>query len=249
MAAKRRRPDSRIIALGDDKLLERLRRAAEAAGVKTVEELADLVVDSGVAARPPADPFTDRFTLEDLGARLWRVATQTPRTRRQQWFRELAPAQRIAVVTVLRQRGYAALVISNELGISETDVESIYAENTTRLGAQVLGVRLDTLVGRMVQVAQAAQQMATEKGDSSAVWRIEKELVAMMQDLGVVDRATRKVEVVDRAEEAKAHALDRLVKIAEMRAVRQAELRQIQDTHVEDLPEEIEAEFEEIKRS
>lgn len=104
----KRKTDLRILGLGDDKLLARLQDAAKAAGVDTVEQLADLVVDSGVAARPPVDPFTERFTLEELGQRLWTVASSYPQPARRAWFQGLTKVQRAAVVTILRSRNYTA---------------------------------------------------------------------------------------------------------------------------------------------
>lgn len=243
----KKKVDLRILGLGDSELQERLHAAALAAGVQTLEELADLVIDSGVAARPPVDPLTERFTLEDLGLRLWTVATTTPRGRRRDWFDRLIPLQQKAVVTVLRARGYSPLAISNDFGIDPIEIEKIYAEHTTKLGAQVLAVRLDTLAGQIAEAKARAQQMAMEKDDHSTFWRIEKEFVGVMMDLGVVDRAAHRVEVVNKAEEAKAAALGRLVSLAEKRAARRAEIAMAQSQEVEKLPDAVEAEYEELK--
>lgn len=227
--------------------MERLRQAAEAAGLETVEQLVDLVADSGLAAAPPDDPLTERFTLEDLGLRLWTVASTETRDNRGVWFQKLTPVQQVAVVTVLRARGYSALAISNDFKISEVEVEKIYAQHTTKLGAQVLAVRLDTLAGQIAQAKQRAQQMAMEKKDPSAYWRIEEQFVGVMQSLGVIERAAHRVEVVNKAEEAKAAALQRVLDLAEKRAVRNAELRMLDAENVQALPDAVEAEYEELK--
>lgn len=245
----KRKTDLRILGLGDDKLLARLQDAAKAAGVDTVEQLADLVVDSGISARPPVDPYTERFTLEELGQRLWAVATTYPQPARRAWYEGLTPAQQASVVTVLRSRQYTAFAISNDFGLTEVQVEKIYAEHVTKLGEHVLGVRLDTMVGQITQAKQRAQQMAMEKGDAAAIWRIEKEFTSVLQDLGVVERAARKVELVDKAEEAKAAALQRMVALAEKQAARRAEIARAERERTEPqaLPEAVEAEYEVLK--
>lgn len=247
--ARRKKHDARVLGLGDPELMARLKTAAEAAGVETVEQLVDLVVDSGVSARPPVDHLTERFTLEDLGSRLWTVAATEPRTRRREWYAGLAPAQQVALVTTLRHRGLSSHAIGNDLGIEDTKVEKIYAEHATKMGSQVLGIRLDTLVGQMFAAKQRAQEISVAKGDSSAYWRIEKDYVGLLQDLGVVSRAIHRVEVVNKAEEVKAAQMKRLVDIAEKRATRKVELLTVEVEKVDPLPEAIEADYEELKTS
>lgn len=244
-----KKPDLRVLGLGDASLLERLGKAAKAAGVETVEQLVDLVVDSGVSARPPVDPYTERFTLEELGERLWIAATTTQRTRRREWFRGLVPVQRAAIVTTLRHRGYASHAISNDFGIPELEVEEIYAEHTTKLGSQVLGVRLDTLAGQLAQAKQRAQQLASERGDAGSFWRIEKEFIGVLQDLGVIERAAHRVEVVKVAEGKKQAALDRINTLAEKRAARLEEIKRAEFEIVEPeaLPEDVAAHYEELR--
>jgi hypothetical protein len=193
------------------------------------------------------DPLTERFTLEDLGDRLAMVAQTESPPLRQAWFTNLVPVQRNAVVTALRHRGYSALSISNDFGLPELQVEKIYAEHVTQLGAQVLAVRLDTLVGQISAAKQRAQEMAIKKGDAGTFWRVEKEHTGLLQDLGVLERAAHKVEVVNKAEESKAAAFTRLVSLAEMKARRNVELKKIEATVVESLPADVEAGYAELK--
>lgn len=237
------------LGLGDPQVMKRLEDAARAAGLGSVEELVDLIVDSGVSARPPVDPLTERMTLQDLGERLWVVATATQRDARREWFERLAPVQQTAIVTVLRTRGYSAIAISNDFGIEQLEVERIYAEHTTKLGAQVLGVRLDTLAGQISEAKQRAQQIAAEKGDGAALWRIEKEFVGVMQDLGVLERAAHKVEVVGRASEAKAAALQQITELAEKRARRRIEIQKVDKEVIDAAPESLEESYEALKES
>lgn len=239
--------DLRILGLGDDRLMERLKKAAAAAGVATVEQLVDLVVDSGVSARPPVDGLTERFTLENLGLRMWSVAVTKPRGLRAEWFEKLVPAQKTAIITTLRHRGYSALSISNDLGVPETEIEKTYAQNRTELGAQVLGVRLDTLVGQIWAAKARAQEGSAGKGDWATYWRIEDSSTKLLQELGVLSRAAHRVELTVKAADAKAAAVGRLSVIAEKRAVRRLELQTLDAEVVEELPASVVAEFQELK--
>jgi len=252
MATKRKRRKKaslQKLGLGDEKLMERLLRAAQTIGLNSVEELADLVVDSGVSARPPVDNLSERMSLEDLGARLHVVGASKPRDQRAEWFGQLVPVQQTAVVTTLRHRGYSALSISNDFGITEMDINRTWAENRTALGSQVLGVRLDTLVGSIWAVKERAQEGAMKKGDWATFWRVEKDATGVLQDLGVVARAAHRVEVVNQAEGVKAAALDRLVALAEKKAARREELKKVEASVVDELPEEIEASFQGLKET
>ncbi len=239
--------DLRVLGLGDDKLMGRLEKAAAAAGVATVEQLVDLVVDSGVSARPPVDGLTQRFTLEDLGLRMWSVAVTKPRGLRAEWFAKLTPTQKTAIVTTLRHRGYSPLSISNDLGVTEMEVAKTYAKNRTELGAQVLGVRLDTLVGQIWAAKERAQEMAMKKDDAATFWRIEDSSTKLLQELGVVSRAAHRVELTVKAADAKAAAVGRLSAIADKRAVRRLELQTLDAEVVEELPASVEAGFKELK--
>ncbi|GBE23838.1 hypothetical protein BMS3Bbin02_00103 [bacterium BMS3Bbin02] len=239
--------DLRLLGLGDDKLMERLEKAAAAAGVNTVEQLVDLVVDSGVSARPPVDGLTQRFTLEELGLRMWTVAVSKPRGERAEWFSKLVPAQQTAIITTLRHRGYSPLSISNDLGVTEMKVAQVYAKNRTELGSQVLGVRLDTLVGQIWAAKERAQEMAMKKNDAATFWRIEDSSTKLLQELGVVKRAAHKVELTVKAEDAKAAAVERMASIAEKRAVRRLELKTLEGDMIESLPDSVEAGFQEMK--
>lgn len=242
-----KKADLRVLGLGDDKLMERLQEAAKAAGVKTVEQLVDLVVDSGISARPPKDGLTERFTLEDLGLRLWTVALSKTPSARAEWFAGLVPSQKAAVVSTLRHRGYSALTISNSFKITEMAIEKIWAENRTSLGAQVLGVRLDTLVGGMTAAKQRAQEGAAEKKDWATFWRVEDAWMNRLQDLGIVQRAAHRVEVVDKAADVKAAALSRLVSLAEKKAIRSEELKRVDAEVIEELPADVEKGYQELK--
>lgn len=239
--------DPRILALGDPEVHARLQRAAEAAGLQSVSELADVLADSGFGGSPPDDVLTERMTLQDLGERLHAVAANTERTERKTWFARLVETQKHALITTLRATGYSPLAISNDLGVDQLEVEKIYAKHATKLGAQVLGIRLDTLAGQLAMAKHRAQELA--KDEPSTYWRIEKDYVSILQDLGVIERAAHRVEIVHQAEDKKKAALERLTKIARQQAVRMEEIKRADFEMVEPeaLPQDVEAEYEELR--
>jgi len=171
-----------------------IERAATAAGL-SVEGLTNLIVDSGAIALPPSDGITERYTLEDLGLRLWGMMQEQRPSQRIEWFNNMVPAQQTAVIVVLRNRGYSTDTVAREFGLSVAEVQRTWNKHADDLGAQVVGLRLNTIAGQMQMASERAQQLAIENDDAATYWRIEKERIAMLQSLGIVDRAIHKVEV------------------------------------------------------
>lgn len=168
--------------------------AAEAVGL-SVQELADLLVDNGLTALPPKDGVTRKYTLEDLGTRLWGTLQEQPRSKRAEWFAGLSDPQKAAIIVKLRATGFSTLAISNDFEIGERKVRETYNAYSDQLGAQVSGIRLDTLVGQMQTVYERVTELAAEQGNYSAMWKFQKELVGVLQSVGVVERAIHRVEV------------------------------------------------------
>jgi hypothetical protein len=222
-------------ALVDPKAGERLAAAAKAAGVATVADLVDLVVDSGALALPPADGVSEVYTLENLGAQMHAQMPAAP-ARRHEWFEGLVDAQRIALVTLLRARGYSSMVISRDFGIHELEVNKIFARYADDLGAQVVNVRLNTLVGNMQLVSERAAEGAMQKDDWATYWRIQKELIAMLQSLGIVKQAIRKVEVAHKFEDQQKAEVDALLELERKQRERREEIKQAQVISMDAVP-------------
>lgn len=207
----------------------------------SVEDLANLVVDAGITALPPSDGVTGRYTLKDLGTRLWGSMQQEPRHMRAKWFHGLAPTQQTAVVVTLRDRGFATQVIAEEFKIPLMDVQRTWNKHADDLGAQVVGLRLNTIAGNLQIMAERAQHGAMERGDHSALWRIQKELTKMLQDIGIVDRAIHKVEVTHKFDEQKKAEIDSLVALEEKKRLSQERIKSVEATVVEgdEIPAEL----------
>ena len=227
--------------VADPKALERVGKAAAAAGL-SVEELANLIVDAGITALPPSDGITTRYTLKELGTRLWGTMQEEPRAMRAKWFGGLAPHQQAAVIVVLRDKGFATSVVANEFKIPQMQVIRTWNKHADDLGAQVVGTRLNTIAGNLQIMAERAQHGAMEKGDHATMWRIQKELTKVLQDLGIVDRAVHRVEVAHTFDAQKKVELEGLLELERKQARRAEEVKLIEAEVTDDIPEEVDDE-------
>lgn len=230
-------------AIANSAAMATAQRAAEAVGM-SVEELCDLLVDNGITAIPPENKagVTQRYTLEDLGKRLRSELAGVGKTKRAEWFAGLSEPQKVAIIVNLRTAGYAPITIVNDLQCSESYVRKTYSEYATELGAQVVGIRLDTMVGQMQLACERAMEMASEAGDHSALWRIQKELVATLQTIGIVERAAHRVEVSHHLNDESREEIKQLVLLEEKKKQRSTEVLEFekkQEGQIESVPDEI----------
>lgn len=221
-------------ALVDPKVKLRLQAAAEAAGVDSIVELTDLVIDSGAAGIPP-DGVSESYSAEELGVQM-RLAVPPTAADRPAWFRSLVDTQQVSLVSLLRQRGYSSGVIAEDFGIDPIQVNKIYSKYADDLGAQVVNVRLNTLVGSLQLAGERASEGAMHKEDWSTYWRIQKEMIALLQSLGIVKSAIRKVEVAHTFDDQKSSELDALLDLERKQQARREELKRIEVTVVDPVP-------------
>lgn len=229
------RPRGKRTALVDPKAKSRLAAAAEAAGFESIEELVDLVVDSGALSTLP-DGVSEVYSLEDLGVQLRAQMSAVAPADRAAWFDELVETQKISLVTLLRARGYSSTVIARDFGINEIEVNKLYARYADDLGAQVVNVRLNTLVGNMQLAAERAQEGAMQKDDWATYWRIAKELIGLLQSLGIVKQAIRKVEVAHKFEDQQKAEVDALLELERMKRDRLEELEESKKDVEDEVP-------------
>lgn len=211
----------------DPKARELVTKAAQAAGLD-LSQLIDLIVDSGLlAVPPPPSQITESMSLGELGRLLHNHAAQVDASDRVKWFADLMPKQRIALVVALRHDGFAAQTICQDFGLSLSDVTRTYTEYADRLGEQVISVRLSSIAGMIELAAQRAQQGSVEKGDWGTYWRIEKDKLGMLQDLGIVRRAISQVEVTHKLDDAQAAEIKRMVDLQRKIETRKEEIKMI----------------------
>lgn len=194
----------------------------------TLQQLSDAVAESGLLALPPSDGITQRYTLEDLGLKFWGEMQAVPRNRRKEWFQTLVPTQQIALVVVLRDRGKSTQTLANELGVHPLEISRVWNKHADELGAQVVGLRLDTIAGQIQLESERAQEVAMDKGDASTYWRIAKDRVSVYQGLGIVDRAIHKVEHTHKFDEQQKQEIEALLDLRQKKERRLEEIKQIE---------------------
>lgn len=214
-------------------------QAAAAAAGLTVEQLAELMVDGGFTALPPTDELTQRYTLEDLGKRLWSEAQTMLRTKRGEWFHGLLPVQQKALIVMLRDRGFSSFAIANDFQLDPMDVTRTWNKHADELGSQVVGLRLNTIAGQMQLVAERAMEIEMEKGNGRAVWSIEKDRIAILQSLGIVEQAVHKSEVTHKLDDAARAEIQALVDLEQKKLAQRESIRVIEAEIFDAPPDEL----------
>lgn len=222
-----------------------LERAAEAAGL-SVQELADLVFEAGVVPPKAPDGVIERYTLEDLGKRLWGSMQAVPRTNRAAWFAELVPMQKTSMIVVLRDHGFRTETIARDLGILPEDVMRTWNAYSGQLGAQVVGIRLDTIAGQLQLASEHAQQIAMQNGDAGVYWKIEKEKIELLQSLGIVDKAIQRVEHTHKIDDAQKAEIERIFELRDKQKQRRIEIAAVEQIEAkgDEIPVEVKADYD-----
>jgi hypothetical protein len=223
-------------ALGDPEAKAKVASAAEAIGL-TTEALVNLVADSGLLAMEPDDFITKTYTLRDLGYKLFVELSTVPEDGRAKWFKELAPQQQKAIVVTLRDRGFSSHNIGRSFNMKTVEINRWWNEYADDMGAQVVGTRLATIAGNLQLVAQRTQEMASDKANFAAMWRIQKEFTQLLQSMGIVDRAIHKVEHTLKVGDQQAE-IDAMVDLEMKKKVRHEEMKRIEVEVIDDLPED-----------
>lgn len=220
----------------------KLEEAAKAVGLSP-HDLADLVFESGLAPQG-SDGITETFTLEELGKRMlgeMQLAESKPN-----WFASLVPTQQRALICVLRSKGFTTETIARDLDVNPREVLRTWNAYHDELGAQVVGVRLETIAGQLQYAAEKATEMAMAKNDPRTVWAVAKELTGVLQDIGIVDRAIKRVEVTHKMDDEQKAELERLAELRNKQKVRLEEIKSIESAteQTDPLPPEVEEELD-----
>lgn len=233
-------------ALASPELLAKLNAAAEAAGC-SLQELADLVFEAGIAPPKGGDGITQVYTLEDLGKRLFGVMQAMPKSKRAEWFAQLVPAQKTSVIVVLRDQGFRTEVIARDLQISPLDVVRTWNAYSSELGSQVVGIRLDTIAGQIQLAAERSQEMAVVERDYKSYWAIERDKVKLLQAIGIVDSAIRRVEVTHKLSDEQKAELDALADLQQKKEKRRIEIAELgtSQENGDALPDDITEDYDE----
>lgn len=220
----------------NEEALDTVRQAAASVGLDP-ERLVNLIVDSGLTAMPPPDPITERYTMEDLGKRLWASMQTMDRPARAEWFAKLTKPQQASIIVVLRSRGYRSEIIAHEFGIPVRRVVIAYNRYADKIGGQVVGLRLNTIAGTMQLVSERAQQMAMEADDYKSYWSIERDKVKQLQSLGIVDQAASRIEHTHRFDDRQKAEIEAMLDLERKKKTRGEELKQVEATVLDAVPE------------
>lgn len=236
-ARKKAKPRLKMAGpLAQSPALETLTKAAEAVGLD-LEQLSNLVVDSGVMATPP-DGLTEVLSLAELGMRMSSKMGQLPATERPEWFRKLSPVQRAAAVVSLRTNGCSTQALAQEFEVPAIEIQQVYNDHIDKIGQNTTNVRLTMIVGQMTVIAERAQQGSMAKNDWSTYWRIQKDLLAALQSLGIVDKAIHRVEVMHSLTDRTKENIERLASLRMKQETRRKEIAVVSTETMDAVPEQ-----------
>lgn len=219
----------------DGGIKDQLSRAASAIGL-SLEEMINLVVDSGMVALPPSDAITHTFTMEDLGKRMWNLLNQQPTSKKAEWFASLAPAQQKSLLVTLRHNNVSAFKLSEELDLHIMDINRVWNEYADDIGAQVVGTRLTTIAGHLQLVAERCMEGLAKDEAHLSVWKIQKELTGLLQNIGIVDRAAQRVEHSHVLKDERQAEIQKMIELEKKKQVRTEEIKRIDVTVLDAVP-------------
>jgi len=207
-------------ALAEPEAGATLQAAAAAVGL-TPQRLAELAL---VSFPPIASVgMTQEVELRDVGESLYRrLSDKKLIEERCALFDGLTTEQKTILVLWLCEQGFAPSSIA-QLGWEETRIRRLWMQRSEDLGKQVQGVSLQVLVGAIQSRYEQVTEMAKKKGDYRAMMLFEKDRVALLQSLGVVEQAVRRhsIEVTHKVEDAMQNELDRILELREKAKVRE----------------------------
>jgi hypothetical protein len=217
-----------------DEILEpskkRLQKAADAAGL-SLQELVDLAASSGFGSDAAQAPgLADRLSVKQLGHGLFvQLHNNKLPEDRAKFVRGLTPTQQEALVVHLRTEGRSTQTISSDLGLPHKFINQAFQKHADDTGRNLVSIRLSTILGATQLAAEKAAELALAKDDPSTFWRIHKDLVAILQSVGIVDKAAQKVDhevSVKLGEDEKKAILDRMLEMREKQRLRVEEIKQ-----------------------
>lgn len=238
MGKRRDQPATAASALVDPAARQKLELAAEAAGL-TLAQLVDLVHDSGAMSVPPdsSDGITTTLTLGELGKRMWAELQQVLLPERAAWFAELLEPQQIAMIVTLCDEGFRPEIISRELGISSVRVREVRDQYADRIGAQVTQIRLSTIAGHVQLAAERAMEGLKAAGDWKGYFAVQRDVVKVLQSLGIVDQAIHRVEVTHKIEDNRQAEIDAILEIERKKQKRRIEIETASGATIDAVPQ------------
>ena len=206
-----------------------------------VQGLLDMAAESGIAALPPPDDLTEVLTFEDLGADLaGHLPAVENDVERAKFFARLTPTQQDALLARLAAgEGKHPAKLAVAFNVPFPRLRKAIRRATDKRGDLVIGARLNTVVGGLVEAAEQAMEALAAQGDWKAYFDIRMKLTSKLQDLGVVDRAVQKIAVTHEhgiKDEQKVE-IERLVELERKQQARREEIKQASAQVIDVIPE------------
>lgn len=201
--------------------MELLQQAAASSGMDP-KALAQLAIDAYGAELTKTG---ESVTRQDLGKALWRELQAVAKENRSKWYNKLATEQQISLIVALRHEGYRPDIIARDLGITAFLVNDLYHRYAATIGSQISVIRTDTILGMMTIDLELAQEGLRANGDWNGFWRVRKDYIKLMQDLGIVERAAQRIEVTHNFEQAKQVEIDKMLELERKKAARLEEIK------------------------
>jgi hypothetical protein len=238
MGRRRDQAATAASALVDPDAKRKLELAAEAAGL-TLAQLVDLVHDSGALTVAPDTPdgITTTLTLGDLGKRMHGELMKVFAPERMAWFEQLLEPQQVALMVTLVDEGYRPEIIARDLGIPSARVRATYDQYADRIGAQVTQVRLSTIAGHVQLAAERAMAGLKASGDWKGYFGVQKDVVKVLQSLGIVDQAIHRVEVTHKIEDNKQAEIDSMLELERKKQKRRIEIETADGVRLDPVPQ------------
>ena len=201
-------------ATADPELRARVQAAIEAGGFNSEAELAEALT-STTTPRQVAElgSLTTALTVEDVGYALYMKLYQ--QSDKAKFFKKLMDDQKGMLIVYLTHVGFSPPAIAANLDVSEAYVHQCWSLYADKLGQQVMGIRLQTLVGDLKAKADQLYEVAMRDGKTQLAWKITTDFVGQLQELNIVERAVHRQEVTHKVEldEADLLELDELMSL------------------------------------
>ncbi len=109
-------------------------------------------------------------------------------------FKDFEPQEKYQMIDQMMREGMSGQQISEELNITRQFVQ-YYKRNIAKGYMRCLDpARIDEVIGGLIWAKEMAEELALKQGDVGTFWKVNKELVDSLMDLGHLKRAALKIE-------------------------------------------------------
>lgn len=182
--------------------------------------------------------------MEDLGAELGaQLAEHTgsgedAEQRRKAFFAGLLPLQQDALLLHLSESEHKSLAqLAVAFKVPLPRLRQALNEAILKKGEWVQSVSMEHVVGAMVMAAERSMRELAQEGSWAAYWKVQKELAGKLEDLGIVRRTPKRLDVtVHGIDDLQKQELERLLELERKQERRSEEIKRAQVSLIDALP-------------